>query len=339
MTNNKQFENEVNSYFDRYGLDKEVVTHLWDTPLNRSRKIVNGVSKLSTIAEEKAALFNSVTSSYSELARNNSLPVAAQFHVEAGESQLSDKVTLLGLASVHELFKGVNPKLPMPELITKGRADLSKDFRAAVFKSRMAYVEDTDYVSLSPKALVKHLGYPEIDAKRLFKNIKSYRDFEEKTSIKMLKRNAKPYYCQVSALCTSDGEKHMWSLPVSDRSAFLTVGDRSAKEILDLTDHPLPSLSLASWRNISKARYERMHPDNLWDDLSESSKRRRVVNQIRHSSVYYIHSWAIAKPEDSSRLHELSFDRVMRKIIHAYPSLADECRRQLDDRQIPYNLE
>ncbi|WP_210499573.1 hypothetical protein [Vibrio crassostreae] len=322
----------MEQHFSKFGLDIEVVDHLWHLPAAS----IYGVRGEPRLDKTLKSVIDGIRSDH--LSPNSPAETAA---IAANLKMTVEQVAQLDIMLFELLFKGVNKSLPMPILAAKMPDSKLRTETTITTAHSMAYLNDDDHVSLSPKALIKFYKYPEHDAKAIFKNIKTTPLFEAYDAVRLVKPKANAYYRNCYSLNHSNPAMWMWSFTQSYQDRALVQFDmsRDYTKALELTDRPLPSFSLNTWKDIAKRRYERLNADMSWNALSVANQKRRLVNVIRHNSVSYIDSWSNANPEHVKHLHDISFDRTLRKIITEYPYLADECRRQLDDRGIGLDIQ
>lgn len=249
-----------------------------------------------------------------------------------------NKLIELDRALITQLFKGLDKNLSMPVVVRDLETNHSSHTTLTTAHS-MACLNDDDHVAFSPKNIAKHYKWKEADAKVFFKNIKESTLFTTATKIRLVKPNSKAYYRNVFVSNHSNPNRYMWSFSQNIEERMMVQFDMSSdySKALELTDRPLPTLSLNSWKDMASRRFERLNPGSKWDELSVADQKRRLVNLIRHNSVSYVDSWSNAEPEHVQHLHDISFERTLKKIMVAYPYLAEECKRQLNTRSIPLN--
>ncbi|CAH7412492.1 conserved hypothetical protein [Vibrio chagasii] len=316
--------------FEKVSLDSEIIDHLWYLPFSS----IYGLNGCPYLAK-------SIGDQIIKIESDNKRVLEAGGY--DGVSKINNS-TPEGLAAADNLLfimlgRGVNKSLPMPTIVVKN--DKLWVSRGAITTAHpTVYVHnDDDCVKLSPKNLIKHYKYPEVDAKALFKNIKSNPISSEHDDIYIVKPKAEAYFRNIYALNVPDVKLCCWSAtqdPKEQQIANQMSGkSEDVLELLRITDRPIPSFKLDTWKQIAEKRFTRLNPNGDWNALSVSDQKRRVTNLIRHSSVSYVQSWASAPKSLQEHVHDVTFDRVMRQIINIYPWLADECRRQLDQRKVP----
>lgn len=240
--------------------------------------------------------------------------------------------------SLRSLFKGVNKRLTLPLLLMK-EGTIDDDARKLTDPDNMLSLEDSlcrsitfayanDQVAkVNPKNLVKHCGWPLIDAKALFRNMSNLGGFAY-----IAKDNRPSAHINRVAVCSQQTPAlRCWQLDnVSLLQQFIeqTDEDISTDDLSALmSKNALPITDLQIWRSITKEWYEATH-DFPWAKLSLQAQKRHLVNMIRHGSIGYSQAYSSVPPRLSEILHEAAFDAIMKKIANTFPFLRTECQRQ-----------
>lgn len=246
---------------------------------------------------------------------------------------------------VDHLFSGVSGGLPMPTICFRQSATSIEGIQCTFIMPHAAMFElDENLVSFSPKNLMKHYGYPERDAKQLFKNVRSSVMFDQLVDkFYIPKKGVEPYIHPILIASMAGGFSErvsmkpwgMWSFTdLFDCDFYNNFELRDFDELLEFTRHDVPDLPIRLWKDIAK---EQFISDGVnWDDLSVGDQKRRLVNFIRHNSIGYTQSWAgCTNQSKMKQLHDISFERINKQIAKRYPFLATEAIHQIDKRDIP----
>ncbi|MCY9866454.1 hypothetical protein OTK49_28345 [Vibrio coralliirubri] len=322
----------MEAHFDKYGLDPEVADHLWLLPCTSIYGADGAPLLANTLKAQQEALLKENTGYSSGINNEGMDKLAMKMGITVDELIDIDKKLIT------TLFKGLNKSLPMPIIVR----DLEKEHSintTITTAHPIAYLSDSDHVAFSPKNIAKFYDWTERDAKTFFKNIKQSSLFTTSSVIRLVKPNSGAYFRNVFVANHSNPPRFMWSFSQDINERKLVQFDMSSDyaKALELTDRPLPSLSLSTWKDVAKRRFERLNPNAKWEALDTPDQMRRLVNLIRHNSVSYIDSWATAEPEKVKHLHDISFERTLKKIMATYPYLSEECKRQINSRDIPIN--
>ena len=249
------------------------------------------------------------------------------------------EMNLLGMLSgdsinrVAFIFKNVDKNLQLPLLLIKrvlsesvSSVEIDLDLGEAMGNATCVAYHDDDVVKVNPKNLMRYCGFPERDAKALFKNLKLIEGqiFLTKTN------HASKDVNRLAIYMLDNPPSHSWYVDdlISGESLELTQGRASINKIEELmAEHPLPISDLQIWREITKRWYERNRPQP-WAKLSLQAQKRHIVNMIRHNSIGYTQAYSNVEPELADILHDMAFDAIMRKIANTFPFLRIECQRQ-----------
>ena len=259
------------------------------------------------------------------------------------------------------LFKGVNKKLPMPVLIaslndyrdlntvdTEGVDFTSEDAEELselvnihfTEKHPACFVQNDEHVSFNPKNLVRYYWYSQIDAKNFHKSVSAYLR-KSVGAVRLIKKASMPKDSYHVALFGNKEDKRrtcMWCLPRSEHSFLLDINRGeivktkkvSYTDLLEISYFPIPISYLEVWKMVAREWYKKNTNSTApWDELSVSERKRHIVNSIRHNMIGYDIVWRNVR--DIREIHDITFDRVIRQIMNAFPWLHDECKRQLDN--------
>lgn len=246
-----------------------------------------------------------------------------------------------------ESFKisGVNPTLPVPLVIHARNVneDLLEKIKSHSLKQMPAEShnviakEDFEAVPFNVKNIIKLYKYPLKDAKMFYQ---AFRQFSTKLAIAVpIKRNELPVRTLCSfnlveeptAVWACDGLRSM-SIEGNCKGVLLhrSASEVETQEIISRYPLTIPFSSMNTWRKIVAGWLARTKGVEF-DTLSESARKRHLVNGIRHSVIGYSQWWKLVENEQTSMLHDEAYDKVMRLIIKTFPYLADEARRQLNE--------
>lgn len=226
------------------------------------------------------------------------------------------------------LFKGLNKKLPMPVLLTSLREHTYEGYQQQVTCVYSCCMQDeSDIVSFNPKNLMKYLKYTEAEAKLFFKNI---RGGHSTMKLKMLKSRVALRDNWNVRVNQHPETYSCWSTPrlIDGLALDEKFSDADMDRIVSLAELPIPITDLATWKRVASKRYERT-TGNSFDELTKDSQNRHIVNCIRHNSIYSM-IWKRSERQISTGAHHIAFDKVCRKIIQTFPSLAKAAREQLN---------
>lgn len=233
-------------------------------------------------------------------------------------------------------FHGVDKGLPVPTILIRkiltGLNNSDKTLAENIGKSQAIPFHPDDVAKFNPKNIMTYCGYPERDAKALFKSLhiqgigmylpKSPIFHEALNDIAIYNFSTPPMYSwHVESIL--DYEKLQEAIL---HTAF-TVEELEAL----MHDIPLPITSLKLWRVITKEWYEREKKRD-WNTLSAQAQQRHLVNMIRHGSIGYSQCYTNLPRVLSDLLHEAAFNRIMRQIANTFPFLRNECQKQWDFR-------
>lgn len=331
----KEAEHAISSmdaHFKKYGLDPEIIDHLWHLPCTSIYGKGGAPLVAKTLKTQQEALLKENTGYRNGINTEGMESLARKMGMSMPELIELDK------RLITNLFKGLDKNLSMPVVVRDFEKQHSVNTTITTAHAT-AYLSDDDHVAFSPKNIAKHYKWSEKDAKIFFKNIKESTLFTTSTVIRLVKPSAKPYFRNVFVANHSNPPRYMWSFSQDAEERKMVQFDMSSnyEKALEITDRPLPTLSLNAWKDVAKRRFERLNPDAKWDDLDIADQKRRLVNLIRHNSVSYVESWNYADPAHVKYLHDISFERTLKKVMAAYPYLAEECKRQINTRDIPIN--
>ncbi|WP_274024561.1 hypothetical protein [Vibrio parahaemolyticus] len=319
-------------YYDRYGLDIEILQYLWFP-----------VFAITMTGETEPQIGKTI---------QDMLKLCYDCIDDMEDYELSNFGNNCGIASdnnykrdsirglYNDVFKGVNKKLTLPIIIHPYNrpsfiADITDVFNVGEKQMAICIIDEADIIAFSPKNLAKHFNYTDFDARALFKNFQESVLTNSVMPLKMIKPSPKktPFFRRMNVLSLIDGLKCYWP-HCSKLNSLKNEQDAEffEKELKALVKEPIPPFPVSTWRNIAKGQYERLNQGSDWNNLTNESQKRRIVNSIRHNSVGYMLSWS--PTNDKNEAHDRSFEIIMRKIIQTYPYLADECRKQLDNRGI-----
>lgn len=228
------------------------------------------------------------------------------------------------------MFKGVNKKLSFPLIACTLNAYISEfEKKPTTQTSPVAFGIDPERViAFSPKNLIKHFGYPEADAKALHRGING---IYHNLPLKLLICDS-PNEILQNAHLTSFGKTVVnWKLPANLTRSRLddTLTKDDMDNIIKLADLDLPCKNLNVWKAIAKGWYERTQDGNF-DELSVPRQRRHIVNTIRHNCIYTA-IYNEVEYDLIKTVHDITFDKITRKIIHEFPSLSNEARELLNE--------
>lgn len=323
----------MDSHFQQYGMDLELSEHLWHMPI-ASIYGKNGEPNIATTIKSQQDFL------LSERDHNDVANIG--FELFANKMGISvDELIALDKMLITSLFTGVNKSLSVPIVVRDFDKSQCAEATTLTTAYSMAYLVDEDHVAFSVKNICKHYGWGEVDAKAFYRNVRSNGLFSGANFVRLVKPKSDAYFRNVFVSNFSEPLRYMWSFSqnIAERSMVMFDMSSDYGKALELTDRPLPRLTLNAWKDVCKRRFERLNPSSSWDDLSVADQKRRLVNLIRHNSVSYVDSWANANPEHISHLHAISFERTLKKISTAYPYLSEECKRQMNTRNIPLNPE
>lgn len=240
--------------------------------------------------------------------------------------------------SLRGLFKGVNKKLTLPLLLVK-EGMIDDDTRKLADPDDMLSLEDSlgrsvtfayasDQVAkVNPKNLVKHCGWPLLDAKALFSNM------NDLGGCAYLAKNNRPseHVNRVAICCQQNPPLRCWQL--DNMTLLQQFIERTEEEIsaddleMLMSKNALPITDLQIWRSITKEWYER-NRELPWAKLSLQAQKRHIVNMIRHGSIGYTQAYSCVPRYLVDILHEAAFNVIMKKIANTFPFLRTECQRQ-----------
>ncbi|HBH7890364.1 TPA: hypothetical protein KDX55_004378 [Vibrio parahaemolyticus] len=317
-------------YYDRYGLDIEILQYLWN-PVFAIAMNGEPLPQIGKTIQDMLNLWYGWVDSMEDYEISN---------IGNNDGVDNDYVREVFRDLYCDVFKGVNKKLILPVIIHPYShpgfiADITDVQNAGEKLEATCIVDETDIIAFSPKNLVKHFKYTEFDAKTLFKNLQESSITSNVMPLKMIKPRPikEPFFRLINILPLTVGIKCSWP-HCSKLNSLNNEQDAEffEKELKALPNEPIPPFPVSTWRNIAKGQYERLNQGSDWNNLTNESQKRRIVNSIRHNSVGYVLSWS--PTYDKNEAHDRSFEIIMRKIIQTYPYLADECRKQLDNRGI-----
>lgn len=324
--------NSMDAHFEKYGLDPEIIDHLWHLPCASIYGKDGAPLVAKTLNGQQEALLKENTG------YRNGINIEGMGSLARKMNMSLDDLIELDKKLITDLFKGLDKSLSMPVVVRNFDKEHSINTTITTAHAT-AYLLDGDHVAFSPKNIAKYYKWSEKDAKTFFKNIKASTLFTTSTIIRLVKPSAKPYFRNVFVANHSNPPRYMWSFSQDVEERKMVQFDMSSdyQKTLEITDRPLPTLSLNAWKDVAKKRFERLNPNANWDNIATADQKRRLVNLIRHNSVSYVESWSYADPSHVKYLHDISFERTLKKIMAAYPYLAEECKRQINTRDIPIN--
>ncbi|MDK9790113.1 hypothetical protein [Vibrio sp. D431a] len=313
--------------FITHGLAKEVKDRLWLLPLasiygDRGKPYIG-----SSLQNIKDCFINEIAL----------FPEQRKVHADSLNTTLAE-FDAFERTSYESLFKGLDKRLPVPILIAR-LEDLHQSQRRLKANTTTtahptAFLLDEAKTSFNPKNLQRHYGFPESDSKKFFSNFKNYYGDNQVFLVK--KSHIKSLYTRnIFILNLGDEPLAMWSYS-QDQSVRRKVEHETAhylEELLSITTHELPIPDLQTWKNITEGWFTRVKGGN-WNDLDVRAQQRHIVNVIRHNSVAYDRSWRHVEPELVKQFHDAAFDRTLRQILNEFPWLAEECKRQMNERGI-----
>ncbi|MGR5366923.1 hypothetical protein [Photobacterium damselae] len=239
------------------------------------------------------------------------------------------------------LLKGVNKRLPVPLVVFDGFSienisNVRSQQQTQTTAHPCIYTPEENLIAFSPKNISKHYGFPMQDAKMFFQNFMKYHP----QKVKLLKKGAlntsSTSLRNVFMLNIGEEPMVMWSYS-QDLSQRKRIEEKGLSDIdlaMEIAHHELPIADLQVWKNAAKGWFERRYPENKWSELSVKQQQRHIVNCIRHNSVGYDRIWRSAKPELIKEFHHRVFEQTLKQIMCQFPYLAEECKRQLNEREL-----
>lgn len=321
---------KMQEFFRPFAISTEIVNHLKILPLSS----VYGIGGKPLLCKTLQEMFDQFIDEIDYL--------PSMKEVISAELKMSpEKLAEMEALAYHNLLKGVNKRLPVPVIIYDGLSPENiSELRANQGTQTTAhpciYIDDEDLVSFSPANLVKHYGYPIRDAKIFFQNFRSYHP----SKVQLVKKGAllKPRTTTRNIFMLNIGDEPMvmwsYSQDIKQRCQLESKNITDVYAAMDIALHELPINDLQVWKNAAKGWFERKHPDSKWVDLDIKNQQRHIVNCIRHNSVGYDRIWRSAKPELVREFHKRVFEQTLRQIMIQFPYLSEECKRQLNNREI-----
>lgn len=320
----------MQAFFKPFSLDKEILSRLRTLPLAS----IYGVKGKPYLCPTLKDMYNQFIDEIDYLPTSRKF-TSTKLRIEENElSRLEANAYL-------NLVKGVNKNLPTPIVVfdafsPENIKSIRENQGTPTTAHPCLYVEDEDLVPFNPKNIAKHYGFPMLDAKTFFKNFMSYHPQKVKLLAKGALSKPKTYTRNVFILNFGEKPLAIWSYNQDFRLREKLEGKHitDIEQALDLAHHDLPIPDLQVWKSVAQSWYERNTHIGAWDEISIRSQQKHIVNTIRHNSVGYDQIWRCAKPEFVAMFHDKVFELTLKKIISTFPYLAEECKRQLEFRNI-----
>lgn len=319
---------DVETEFEQNSLSDDVTKSLYKVPFFSLDGESGQPSYAETLKSVKDNLLETIKRSM----------YVRQFHAEQQGITLKDACET-ELQIITDLFKGLDKNLKTPILLV-GLEHCNNPIAKGIVPNAFpaVFVSNEAIVSFNPKNLQKYYKYSLAQAKTCYQNVRDF--IETYPSNKQIKLaipeylNERTFYQRnIYALPTIDKIHYMWSYGQDENMTIISEQSDSEQYLEILEKHDLPIPHLATWRSIAQNYFERNNKDFKWSELPEKHQKRFTVNTIRHNCVGYERAWRNATREVKTEFHQKAFFIVLRKIIHQFPYLRNECLRQMNLRE------
>lgn len=253
---------------------------------------------------------------------------------EKEQDELPDINTWLG--------KGVNKSNLIPLMFVS--ADLYiKNYSLDLDGTGSMFAKNSDdFVKLNKINLVEFYKYSEADAASFIRNFGTAgkKGGYKVGEIKILKPNimtSLDWKVISHHICSDDQTVHMWTnCELRDcNQAYSEMFEKDtsiqAEKMMSYID--IINDDLDYWKLITEDWLSQYKPDfPRFENLDSSTRKRLIVNSIRHNAVNYVMSWITLESE----VHDAIFCLVNKKIAKMFPTLKTEAMKQIEDRD--YNF-